>query len=96
MAIEVRIIGVLSLDVPGLVTVDPGDAAWLSLRRLIYEHLARQVDARLPALLLDAQGQIRPGYAILVDGRNALQLGGLDCLVRDGAAVLITAEVAGG
>jgi hypothetical protein len=58
--------------------------------------LAAQHDAALPGALFNAGGELKPGYAILVDGRNAMQLGGLDLLVRDGSTVMLTAMVSGG
>ena len=96
MAIQVRTMGLLSVDMPGQTTVEPGSAGGLSLHSLIFDRLASQHDPRLPGALFDAQEQLNPGYAILVDGRNAMQLGGLDLFVEDGASVLITALVSGG
>lgn len=95
MAIAVRILGVPSLEVAGEISIEPG-AEGLSLRSLISDRLASLVGPGLPGALLDAQGELRPQYAILVDGRNAMQLGGLECRVRDGSAVLITALASGG
>ncbi len=95
MAIAVRILGVPSLEVAGEIGVEPG-AEGLSLRSLISDCLAALVGPGLPGALLDAQGELRPEYAILVDGRSAVQLGGLECWVRDGSAVLITALASGG
>lgn len=39
---------------------------------------------------------ISSGFAILIDGRNATQIGELAALVRDGATVLITTHSVGG
>ena len=68
----------------------------LTLRCLIFDRLTSQHDPRLPGALFDAQEELKPGYTILVDGRNAMQLGGLDLVLRDGANVMITAMVSGG
>jgi hypothetical protein len=95
MAITVNSMGLLSVHLPGQVMVDAGSAGGVTLRSLIFEHLAKHA-ADLPGVLLDSEGQIRAGYAILVDGRNATQLGGLDLFIRDGACVWITAMVSGG
>lgn len=95
MAISVRILGVPSLEVAGEVRVEPG-AEELTLRSLISDHLAPLLGPSLPGALFDAQGQLRPEFAILVDGRSAMQLGGLECRARDGSAVLITALASGG
>lgn len=88
--------GILTVDMPGEITIEPSPAAGLTLRTLIFDCLASQHEPRLPGALFDAQGELRPGYTILVDGRNAMQLGGLDLVLRDGANVLITALVSGG
>ncbi len=95
MAITVNSMGVLSVQVPAKIVVEAGSAGGVTLRSLIFDHLVNHA-VDLPGVLLDGQGQLRSGYAILVDGRNALQLGGLDCFVKDGAAVWITALVSGG
>jgi molybdopterin converting factor small subunit len=96
MAITVISMGLLSVEIPGQVKVESGPAGGMTLRSLIFDHLASQHDSALPGTLLDAQGQPKPGYAILVDGRNAMQLGGLDVLVKDGSTVMMTAMVSGG
>ena len=96
MAIFVRTMGILAVEMPGEITIEPDSAAGLTLRTLIFDHLASKHESRLPGALFDAQGELKPGYTILVDGRNAVQLGGLDLVLRDGANVLITAMVSGG
>lgn len=96
MAIFVRTMGILAVEMPGEVSVEPDSAAELTLRALIFDRLASQHEPRLPGALFDAQGELKQGYTILVDGRNAMQLGGLDLILRDGARVLITAMVSGG
>lgn len=96
MAIHVRTMGILSAEMPGQVTVEVAPADGVTLRSLIFDRLASEQDDRLPGALFDAQERLRSGYAILVDGRNAMQLGGLDLFVRDGATVLITVVVSGG
>jgi hypothetical protein len=95
MAITVRTMGLVAVQLPPQLVVEPGPLPGLVLRDLLFDHLAGH-DPNLPAALVDAQGQLNPGYAILVDGRNAIQIGGLDLFVRDGATVLITAMVSGG
>jgi hypothetical protein len=95
MAITVNSMGLLSVQVPAQIVVEAGPAGGVTLRSLIFDHLINHA-ADLPGVLLDAQGQLRSGYAILVDGRNAMQLGGLDLFVQDGTVVLITALVSGG
>ena len=96
MAISVISMGLLSVEIPGQVQVESGPAAGMTLRSLIFDHLASQYDTALPGVLLDVQGQPEPGYAILVNGRNAMQLGGLDVRVEDGSTVILTAMVSGG
>lgn len=95
MAITVLTMGLIAVEMPGQVTVEPDPAPGVTLRDLLFDHLGGY-NASLPGALVDAQGQLNPGYAILVDGRNAVQIGGLDLFVRDGATVLITAMVSGG
>jgi molybdopterin converting factor small subunit len=95
MAITVLTMGLVAVQMPGQLTIEPGPVSGLALRDLLFDHLAGY-DPNLPEALVDAQGQLNPGYAILVDGRNAVQIGGLDLFVRDGATVLITAMVSGG
>ena len=87
--------GLVAIRLPAQILVEPGRLMGLRLRDLLFDHLEGQ-DPNLPGALVDTQSQLKPGYAILVDGRNATQIGGLDLLVRDGATVLITAMVSGG
>jgi hypothetical protein len=96
MAITVISMGLLSVEIPGQVAVEAGSAGGMTLRNLIYDRLAALHDAALPGVLFDPQERVRPGYAILVDGRNAMQLGGLDLVVNDGSTVMLTAMVSGG
>lgn len=96
MAITVISMGLLSVEIPGQVAIEPGSAGGMTLRSLMFEHLATLYDAALPGALFDAAGELKPAYAILVDGRNAMQLGGLDLLVSDGSTVMLTAMVSGG
>jgi hypothetical protein len=96
MSITVTSMGLLSVEIPAQVAVEPGSAGGITLRNLIFHRLAALYDAALPDTLFDAGGELKPGYAILVDGRNAMQLGGLDLLVRDGSTVMLTAMVSGG
>lgn len=95
MAITVLSMGLVGVEIPARVVIEPAPAPALPLRDLLFDHLAA-FDPNLPRALVDAQGQLNPGYAILVDGRSAVQIGGLDLHVRDGATVLITATVSGG
>jgi molybdopterin converting factor small subunit len=95
MAITVISMGLLSVEIPAQVVIEPESDGGMTLRRLIFERLAALHEA-LPGALFDAREELKPGYAILVDGRNAMQLGGLDLLVRDGSTVMLTAMVSGG
>lgn len=95
MAITVLTMGLVAVQMPGQIVIELGPAPGLALRDLLFDHLAGY-DPNLPRALVDAQGQLNANYAILVDGRNAAQIGGLDLTVRDGATVLITAMVSGG
>ena len=95
MAITVSSFGLSGIEIPRQIWVEPGPAQGLVLRTLLFDHLAAY-DANLPAVLVDEHDQLNPGYAILVDGRNAIQIGGLDLFVKDGATLLITAMVSGG
>jgi len=94
MAIAVVCMG-LPVKGPARLTVEPGPTGGLTLRELISTRLAPQFGFDIVAALCDAHG-LRSNYAILVNGRNATQLGGLDLCVDDGATVVITAMVAGG
>ena len=96
MSITVISMGLLSVEIPAQVVVELGSAGGITLRSLIFERLAALHDAALPGTLFDAQEDLKPGYAILVDGRNAMQLGGLDLPVKDGSTVMLTAMVSGG
>ena len=87
--------GLVGVEMPGQVEVEPGPAQEFTLRELLFEQLAKY-DANLPGILVDAQDQLKSEYAILVDGRNASQVGGLEMSVRDGATILITAMISGG
>jgi len=67
----------------------------LTLRDLVTRYLASQFDGNLADALFDANG-LREEYVILVNGRNALGLDGLDTVLDDQAEVLITPPVTGG
>lgn len=94
MAISVVCIG-LPVKVPARLTVEPGLTGGLTLRELIFTHLVHQCGSQIVAELCDAHG-LKSNYAILANGRNAIQLGGLDLYVNDGSTVVITTMVAGG
>jgi hypothetical protein len=95
MTITVSSVGLVGIEMPAQLEIEVEPQAGMRLRDLVFDHLAA-CDPRLPAALVDDRGQLKPGYAILVDGRNAIQIGGLDLVVPDGAAILITAMVSGG
>ena len=95
MTITVSSVGLVGIEMPAQLEIEVDPQAGIRLRDLVFDRL-QAVDPRLPSALVDDQGQLKPGYAILVDGRNAIQIGGLDLVVRDGSAVLITAMVSGG
>lgn len=95
MAIRVLTMGLVGVEMPARVEVEPGPAQPITLRALIFEQLVKY-DANLPGILVDAQNQLKSEYAILVDGRNATQVGGLSMSIKDGTTILITAMVSGG
>lgn len=95
MSITVSAVGLVGVEMPAQLEIEVDPQPGIRLRDLIFDRL-EAVDPRLPRTLVDDEGLLKPGYAILVDGRNAIQIGGLDLVVRDGAAVLITAMVSGG
>lgn len=95
MAIRVLTMGLVGVEMPGQIDVEPGRAQRFTLRDLLFEQLVKY-DENLPGILVDARGQIRSEYAILVDGRNAIQIGGLSMRIEDGMTILITAMVSGG
>jgi molybdopterin converting factor small subunit len=95
MAIKVLTMGLVGVEMPGQLEVEPGQAQGYTLRELLFDQLVKY-DANLPDILVDSQGQLKPEYAILVDGRNATQVGGLSMSIKDGTTILITAMVSGG
>ncbi|RPI56806.1 MAG: hypothetical protein EHM56_04185 [Chloroflexi bacterium] len=96
MGVEVQAVGLLAVEMPHRVTVELRPGETLTLRSLVFVRLAARVGEGLPHTLFDEEERLRPGYAILLDGRNAMQVGGLDAAVNEGARVLITAVVSGG
>ena len=92
MAIQVACMG-LPIRGPKHLTIEPDST--ITLRDLVTRYLALQFDGNLAETLFDAKG-LREEYVILVNGRNALELGGLDILLDDQAEVLITPPVTGG
>lgn len=94
MAIKVMCLG-LPLDGPTQVSIEPGPDVGLTLRELITRYLAPQFEGDLVEALIDSQG-LRGDYVVLVNGRNAIGLGGLDVPLGDKAEVLITPPVGGG
>jgi hypothetical protein len=67
----------------------------VKLRSLIVEHMAAGFGPGIAATLLDGDG-LRAPYVALIDGKNALQMAGLESLVADGAQVVFAVPVAGG
>lgn len=83
----------LPVSGPKHLSIEPDSA--LTLRDLVTRYLTPQFDGNLADILFDANG-LREEYVILVNGQNALGLGGLDILLDDQAEVLITPPVTGG
>jgi molybdopterin converting factor small subunit len=67
----------------------------LSLGDLIVQELSARYGAGFVTALID-RDDLRPGYVVLINGRNATQVGGLQAAVADGATVLFTVPVSGG
>ena len=80
---------------PGRVPIEIDRPGPLSLGDLIVQELAARYGPDFVAALIDRDG-LRPGYVVLLNGRNATQVGGLQAIVADGATVLFTVPVAGG
>jgi molybdopterin converting factor small subunit len=85
----------LPVQVPARTMVESGPTGSLTLRSLILTRLASQHGSGLIDALFDGE-DLKPGYVILVNGRNAVQLGGLEVVVEDGATVVVTPVVSGG
>ena len=94
MAIKVVCLG-LPLEGPTHISVEPDSALGLTLRELVSRYVAPQFKGDLVQALFDANG-LRDGFVILVNGRNALGLGGPDSPVQDQAQVFIMPPVDGG
>ena len=94
MAIEVVCLG-MPLEGPTRLSVEHDPALGLTLRELISRHVAPQFKGDLVQALFDANG-LRDEFVILVNGRNALGLGGPDSPVQDQAQVYIMPPVDGG
>jgi hypothetical protein len=80
---------------PGRAGIEIDQPGPLSLGDLIVRELAARYGAGFVIALIDGDG-LRPGYVVLINGRNATQVGGLQAVVADGATVLFTVPVAGG
>ncbi|MGQ9586071.1 MAG: MoaD/ThiS family protein [Anaerolineae bacterium] len=93
MLVNVMCLG-LPVRIPSRVAVDFMSDAEVTVRSLIEVYLSRY-DPRIAGALLDVSG-LKQGFAILLNGRNVQQFGGLDAAIRDGDLVVITAEVGGG
>ena len=94
MAIKVMCLG-LPLHGPTQVSIELGPNVGLTLRELITRYLAPQFDGDLVKTLFDSK-DLRESYVILVNGRNAMGLGGLDVPLGDETEVLIIPPVGGG
>lgn len=94
MAIKVVCLG-LPLEGPAHISVESDPALGLTLRELISRYVAPQFKGDLVHALFDANG-LREEFVILVNGRNALGLGGPDSPVQDQSQVFIMPPVDGG
>jgi len=91
MAITVKFSGLPSCE-PGTIRLD--GITNVRLGDLFTKHLP--IDRQSLFGILFSHGKLKPGYVILVNGRNITQLEGLDTIVKDNEAVLIAAHVVGG
>ena len=94
MSIKIVCLG-MPLEGPTSIVVEPYPALGLSLRELIAHYVAPQFKGDLVETLFDANG-LRDEFVVLVNGRNALGLGGPDSPVQDQAEIMITPPVGGG
>ncbi len=94
MSIEVVCLG-LPFKGPTRVLVEPEPAATITLRDLVARYVAPQFEGDLVSALF-GDGGLNDEYVFLVNGRNALGLGGPDSPVEDQAEVVIMPPVGGG
>ena len=85
----------MPLEGPTHIAVEPDPAFGHTLRELITRYVAPQFKGDLVETLFDANG-LRDEFVVLVNGRNALGLGGPDSPVQDQAQVFIMPPVDGG
>ena len=93
------VVTVMCLGLPGAcparTTIEFDRSDPLSLGDLITQQLATRFGTSFVAALVD-DGELRAGYVVLINGRNATQVGGLQAVVEDAATVLFTVPVSGG
>ena len=80
---------------PGRAGIEIDQPGPLLLGDLITQQLAAGYGPSFVTALIDGD-DLRPGYVVLINGRNATQVGGLQAAVADGATVLFTVPVSGG
>ena len=80
---------------PGRASIEIDQPGPLSLGDLITHQLAAGYGPGFVTALIEGV-DLRPGYVVLINGRNATQVGGLQAAVADGATVLFTVPVSGG
>lgn len=94
MAIRIACFG-LPVTGPTRLTVELGPNMQITLRELIERHLAPRFEGDLLGTLVDGE-ELAPNWVVLINGRNALGLGGLDATLDGDAQVLISPPVGGG
>ncbi len=90
---EVKTFATLREITGGLIHII--DVSEGSTLRDVLEELFR----RYPNLrneILDENGDLKTGYRLLVNGREALHIGGLDIEVREGDIIALFPPIAGG
>jgi molybdopterin converting factor small subunit len=80
---------------PGRAGIEIDQLGPLALGDLITRQLATRYGPDFVTALIDGD-DLHPGYVVLINGRNATQVGGLQAAVADGATVLFTVPVSGG
>lgn len=92
MNVRVRRAGLLTEEMPVEVRLECAAGATL---RDVVDGLASRFGPPVTAAVLDG-GRLRAGVVVLLDGRSAASLRGLDTPLRDGSEVLLTLMAAGG
>ncbi len=91
MTITIKITGLPScgsgtIRLDGIIRARLGD--------LLSRHLP--IDRQSLVGILFDHDRLNPGYVILVNGRNIVQLEGLDTIIKDNETVLIASQAVGG